>query len=149
MYNLGLDLGTSFIKAALTECSSGNVVNVVSQPSSEQKIKVFKDGWAEQDPEIWWKNTCLAIKNLISLTELHSKKCNLYRNYIDTIFPGGTPIERLPDLPWMPVRAFKEFDLKSIADDDVYKIMQSSGTGGVQSKIFLDQETSKLRCFLV
>ncbi|MBT7574525.1 MAG: carbohydrate kinase [Flavobacteriaceae bacterium] len=71
MYNLGLDLGTSFIKAALTECSSGNVVNVVSQPSSEQKIKVLKDGWAEQDPEIWWKNTCLAIKNLISLTNIN------------------------------------------------------------------------------
>ena len=71
MYNLGLDLGTSFINAALTECSSRNVVNVVSQPSSEQKIKVFKDGWAEQDPEIWWKNTCLAIKNLISLTNIN------------------------------------------------------------------------------
>ena len=40
MYNLGLDIGTSFIKAALTERSSGNVVKVVSQPSTEQKIKV-------------------------------------------------------------------------------------------------------------
>jgi sugar (pentulose or hexulose) kinase len=39
MYNLGLDIGTSFIKAALTECSSGNVVNLVSQPSTEQKNK--------------------------------------------------------------------------------------------------------------
>ena len=71
MYNLGLDIGTSFIKAALTECSSGNVVNLVSQPSTEQKIKVFKDGWAEQDPEMWWKNTCQAIKNLISLTNIN------------------------------------------------------------------------------
>ena len=71
MYNLGLDIGTSFIKAALTECSSGIVVNVVSEPSSEQKIKVFKDGWAEQDPEIWWKNTCQAIKNLISSTNVN------------------------------------------------------------------------------
>ena len=85
------------------------------------------------------------LKNLVSLTELHSKNCNVYRNYIDTIFPGGTPIECLADLPWIPVRAFKEFDLKSISDDDVYKIMHSSGTGGVQSKIFLDQETSKLQ----
>ena len=71
MYNLGLDIGTSFIKAALTECSSGNVVKVVSQPSTEQKIKVLKDGWAEQDPEMWWKNTCQAIKNLISLTNIN------------------------------------------------------------------------------
>jgi len=85
------------------------------------------------------------IKNLISLTELHSKRCNVYRNYIDTIFPREAPIKRLADLPWIPVRAFKEFDLKSISDDDVYKIMQSSGTGGVQSKIFLNQETSKLQ----
>ena len=38
MYNLGLDIGTSFIKAALTECSSGNKVNLVSEPSSEQEI---------------------------------------------------------------------------------------------------------------
>jgi len=71
MYNLGLDIGTSFIKAALTECSSGNKVNLVSEPSSEQEIIVCKDGWAEQNPEIWWKNTCLAIKNLISLNNIN------------------------------------------------------------------------------
>ena len=71
MYNLGLDIGTSFIKAALTECSSGNKVNLVSEPSSEQGIIVLKDGWAEQNPEIWWKNTCLAIKNLISLNNIN------------------------------------------------------------------------------
>lgn len=47
MYNLGLDIGTSFIKAALTECSSGNKVNLVSEPSSEQEIIVLKDGWEE------------------------------------------------------------------------------------------------------
>ena len=71
MYNLGLDIGTSFIKAALTECSSGNKVNLVSEPSSEQEIIVLKDGWAEQNPEIWWKNTCIAIKNLISLNNIN------------------------------------------------------------------------------
>ncbi len=71
MYNLGLDIGTSFIKAALTECSSGNKVNLVSEPSSEQEIIICKDGWAEQNPEIWWKNTCLAIKNLISLNNIN------------------------------------------------------------------------------
>jgi phenylacetate-coenzyme A ligase PaaK-like adenylate-forming protein len=85
------------------------------------------------------------LKNLVSLTELHSKRCNVYRNYIHTIFPDEAPINCLADLPWIPVRAFKEFDLKSISNDEIYKIMQSSGTGGVQSKIFLDQETSKLQ----
>ena len=85
------------------------------------------------------------LTNLILLTELHSRRCSIYRNYIDTIFPRELPITGFADLPWIPVRAFKEFDLKSISDHDVYKIMQSSGTAGVQSKIFLDQETSKLQ----
>lgn len=85
------------------------------------------------------------LKNLILLTELHYKKCKVYKNYIDTIFPDQASIKRLADLPWIPVRAFKEFNLKSIDDNDIFKIMQSSGTGGAQSKIFLDQETSKLQ----
>ena len=46
-------------------------MNLVSEPSSEQEIIICKDGWAEQNPEIWWKNTCLAIKNLISLNNIN------------------------------------------------------------------------------
>ncbi|MDB9794309.1 hypothetical protein N8263_02700 [Flavobacteriaceae bacterium] len=43
MYNLGLDIVTSFITAALTECYSGNKVNVVSEPLNEQEIIVCND----------------------------------------------------------------------------------------------------------
>ena len=72
MYNIGLDIGTSFIKAALTERYTGNKVDVVTVPATEQKIIVFKDGWAEQNPEIWWKNTCRAIKKLLSINKISS-----------------------------------------------------------------------------
>ena len=38
MYSVGLDIGTSFIKAALTKNSSGKLIDLVSEPSKEQAI---------------------------------------------------------------------------------------------------------------
>jgi xylulokinase len=72
MYNLGLDIGTSFIKAAITEISTGEPIDLVSEPSNEQSITSLKDGWAEQNPEHWWKNCCKAIKLLLSRNNISS-----------------------------------------------------------------------------
>ena len=47
------------------------------------------------------------------------------------------------NLPFLPVRLFKMFDLKSIDQDNIVKTMTSSGTSGQSvSKIFLDKETA-------
>jgi hypothetical protein len=47
------------------------------------------------------------------------------------------------DLPFMPVRLFKEFELRSVKKEDVVKTMTSSGTTGqATSKIFVDKITS-------
>lgn len=43
----------------------------------------------------------------------------------------------------LPVRLFKEYDLRSVGEDDVVKTMTSSGTTSqVKSKIYLDRDTS-------
>lgn len=43
----------------------------------------------------------------------------------------------------LPVRLFKEYDLRSVGEDDVVKTMTSSGTTSqVKSRIFLDRDTS-------
>ena len=58
----------------------------------------------------------------------------------------GLDINNLPEyeqLPFLPVRLFKEFELRSCAHDDVVKTLTSSGTTGQQvSRIFLDREAS-------
>ena len=41
------------------------------------------------------------------------------------------------DLPFLPVRLFKERDLKSIPDEQVFKVMTSSGTTGQAVSTFL------------
>lgn len=64
MYHLGLDIGSSSIKAALVEISSGKSIGVVQQPDKEMGMFAQKNGWAEQDPNNWWFHVCNAIKDL-------------------------------------------------------------------------------------
>ena len=61
MFLLGLDIGTSSIKAALLDAETGICVASSQSPETEMEILAPKQGWAEQDPEIWWKHTQIAI----------------------------------------------------------------------------------------
>ena len=84
----------------------------------------------------------MIIKDLNTLTAHHTKRCKLYADFVDTMF-SDAPAEALADVPFLPVRAFKEFALKSVPDEDVYKIMRSSGTSGNFSEIYLDKNTAQ------
>ena len=85
----------------------------------------------------------MLLDDLVKLTERHRLACRFYRDYTDSMFTNDAAPTSLADLPYLPVRAFKQFDLKSVPDDDVYKIMRSSGTSGSHSRIFLDRYTAK------
>ena len=66
-YLLGYDIGSSSIKATLLEAETGNVVASFTSPEdTELDMAVPEPGWAEQDPENWWKHIKAAtagIKN--------------------------------------------------------------------------------------
>ncbi|MBT8306359.1 MAG: carbohydrate kinase [Maribacter sp.] len=66
MYYLGLDIGSSSIKAALVEIASGKSVGVVQEPETEMEMLALKNGWAEQDADDWWNHSCKAISKVIS-----------------------------------------------------------------------------------
>lgn len=53
-YLLGLDVGSSSVKASLVEVESGKTAASAFFPKSEAPIKAVKAGWAEQDPLSWW-----------------------------------------------------------------------------------------------
>ena len=65
---IGYDIGSSSIKAALVNSASGATVAVVYSPETEMDILAAKPGWAEQDPEVWWENICLATRKLLAQT---------------------------------------------------------------------------------
>lgn len=64
MYYLGLDIGSSSIKAALVEIATGKSIGVVTEPECEMGMLSVKNGWAEQDPNNWWKHVCNSIQKL-------------------------------------------------------------------------------------
>ncbi|MFT6193222.1 MAG: hypothetical protein ACJASU_000116 [Cognaticolwellia sp.] len=84
----------------------------------------------------------LNLDRYMELTDQHKANCKLYSYYIDSL-TLPSKITTLADLPFLPVRAFKEFDLLSVAETEVFKVMLSSGTSGKQSKIYLDKHTAK------
>ncbi|MEM8908556.1 MAG: FGGY family carbohydrate kinase [Bacteroidota bacterium] len=67
MYLLGYDIGSSSIKAALVDISTGKTLQVVHSPSNEMEMLAKASGWAEQDPELWWTHVCLATQQILRL----------------------------------------------------------------------------------
>ena len=64
MYYLGLDIGSSSIKAALVEIATGKSIGVVQEPKEEMGMFAQKNGWAEQSPLDWWRYVCSGIDKL-------------------------------------------------------------------------------------
>ena len=75
MLLLGIDLGSSSVKASVIDGESGKCLATSFSPSDEMKIIALKPGWAEQDTEVWWSNLKIAIANCIH--KLGHKKDNI------------------------------------------------------------------------
>lgn len=80
---------------------------------------------------------------LVDLTKLHRKKCPEYSRMLNAISFDADKTTSYKELPFLPVRLFKELELMSIPKEDIVKTMTSSGTTGqAVSKIYLDKTTS-------
>jgi hypothetical protein len=78
--------------------------------------------------------------------EWHAQSCAEYRDINRTVFDDKSQFTNIEDLPFLPVSAFKNHDLKSVADEEVFKVLTSSGTTGqTVSKIYLNKETAQLQ----
>jgi len=69
-YYLGIDIGSSSIKVALVEIDTGKSIGLVQEPESEMNMLALENGWAEQNPEEWWKMVCKAIKKVKAATKV-------------------------------------------------------------------------------
>lgn len=63
-YLLGLDIGSSAIKASLLDAENGMTIVSACSPELEMEISSPRPGFAEQDPEEWWTHVCLAIAQI-------------------------------------------------------------------------------------
>lgn len=67
-YLLGVDVGSSSVKASLVDVESGEIASSAFYPEKEAPIMSVKAGWAEQDPQMWWENAKLSLKKVMNET---------------------------------------------------------------------------------
>ena len=81
---------------------------------------------------------------LAELIAHHRRACPPYDRILAALgVPGDRAWDRIADLPWLPVGLFKRHALKSIPDEEVFRVLTSSGTTGAEpSRIYLDRATA-------
>ena len=92
------------------------------------------------------KKHALLSARLCELTRQHYRDCPEYRAMLDAL--GFSPEEEVPyeQLPFLPVSLFKRLELRSVPQEQIVRVLTSSGTSGqVFSRIFLDGETALLQ----
>lgn len=82
-------------------------------------------------------------KELIELSQKHYVSCTEYKNMLDAVGCSLDKLKSYYDIPFLPVGIFKNVRLSSISDQEIFKVMTSSGTTGqTVSKIILDRQTA-------
>lgn len=72
----------------------------------------------------------------------HKNNCKNYENFLNSKKININKIKKLRDVPFIHVNMFKEYDLISVNKNKIYLQLNSSGTSGKKSKIFLDKKNS-------
>ena len=85
----------------------------------------------------------LLTERLTELTALHQDNCAAYKRMLEVTQFNVEKVKTYKELPFLPVRLFKELELMSVSKENIIKTMTSSGTTGqAVSKIYLDRTTS-------
>lgn len=82
----------------------------------------------------------LLLPLLNILQQFHRQQCTVYNNIMRS---QNDQAYHLADIPYLAVRLFKHLTLSSVAEDEVFKVLRSSGTTSqTPATILLDKVTS-------
>ena len=106
-YLLGYDVGSSSIKATLLSIEKGTVVASATSPDQELEIQAPRSGWAEQDPEVWWKHleqaTAQIVSTGVSLAEVEAVGISYQMHGLVCVDRSGKVLR--PAIIWCDSRA--------------------------------------------
>lgn len=105
--------------------------------------------WLDQPPFAWTQSEKEHhyIHLLSELTLQHSKACPPYGQALNTLRLKRNRYNKISTIPMLPISLFKTEELKSISDQDVFKVITSSGTSGIASHLYLDTTTASNQQF--
>ncbi len=120
---MGIDIGTSACKVAVFDEKG----KVLAQSNQSYKVYYPKDGWAEQNPDEWWKAICDGIHEVLSNEHVLPK--NIQGIGVDGQSWSTIPVDKagnaLSNTPiWMDTRARNicERVKKQIGEDTIFRV---------------------------
>src|SRR4051794_21273280 len=102
---LGIDIGTTGVRAAVFD-PGGALVADASVPCAYDAPEV---GWAESDPDAWWRAACAALAEVATRTSLADVACVAVTGQAPTVVlvdAAGEPVR--PAILWLDTRADRE-----------------------------------------
>ncbi len=61
-YLLGVDIGSSSVKASLVDVATGKTKASAQSPAQELPMLAVQPGWAEQEPDLWWEHVIISVR---------------------------------------------------------------------------------------
>jgi len=116
---LGIDIGTTGAKAIV--CDSDGVM--LAQASEEYPTLYAQPGWAEQDPDAWWRATCHVLRTIfdragIAPEAIAAIGVSCQAPTLVAVDAAGLPV--CPALIWMDRRAEPQCEhLRASVDEEL------------------------------
>lgn len=108
MYFLGIDVGTGGTRALVID-NAGRIIS--SSTENHQPFASPKIGWAEQDPNDWWRACCIAVREALDKASLAREQvaCVGFSGQMHgaVMLDEGDAVVR-PALIWCDVRTEKQ-----------------------------------------
>jgi phenylacetate-coenzyme A ligase PaaK-like adenylate-forming protein len=106
--------------------------------------RLFQEDPTRLQPD---EKAALLAGGLSELSQLHWDNCVPYQRILRANgFVPPFAFDSVADAPALPVSLFKQFELRSVPQANVMRVLRSSGTTQqVPSRIFLDAETARLQ----
>jgi len=106
-YLLGLDIGTSGVKALLISVEG----KIISSKTVSYPLATLHPGWAEQSPYDWWEATVKVIEEVVSSTHIDStqiKGISLSGQMHSSVFLNEKMEIIRPAILWSDTRTSKQ-----------------------------------------
>jgi len=155
-YIIAHDVGTSNNKAALVDVEGG----VHGRSVSSYQIKYPRPGWAEQDPEGWWKAMTLSTRQLMAETGVSPADilCVVNATQMLGIVPmDDAGVALRPGIIWLDNRASEEarWVMSKFLGPTVFAAIAGAsitGKDGIPKLIWLKRNEpdmyKRMKCFL-
>ena len=129
-YYIGIDIGTGGARTGIFD-REGNAVVFCAEPI---ELHIPHPGWAEQDPEEWWRALCTSCRRAVQesgISPQEIKGLSVDTTCCTVMFSGEDMVPLRPAIMWMDMRAARQ--AKAITDSG-HEALKYNGYGPVSAE---------------